>query len=536
MSNTTLEIGEIRSFGPAGPWYRMTSWLPLVAVYRAWTANQHCLFLDSATTTQSVGRYSFLMSDPIEWQIHRDAKLQDWHSLKQTMCDFQVDWPPSAPPFCGGAAGLLSYDWCRALEDIEAPQRDDFQVPALAIGIYDRVIVWDREKHECWLIATGYPQLHWPDRQACASLALEHLAEGIRLTLNDAGNSIDSNIPLQTSGLGIHSPQMSDIESEKTRPANSLPQRPLHELHSIALDQTTYHAIPETGTFTNASILTASPIEEYRTAIEQAKDYLYAGDIFQVNLAQQMIAPIQGTATEYYLRMRATNPAPMMGYFDLGSHQIVSASPERLYAQRGREIETRPIKGTCPRTGDDNKDRILGEKLQASEKNCAENVMIVDLLRNDLSRVCEDDSVTVKSLCELEQYEFVQHLTSSIIGTLRPDQTAWEVIPAIFPGGSISGAPKVRAMEIINELEPVARGAYCGSLGYISFADHEGHANADWNILIRTVTVMGRWCQIPVGGGIVLDSESGAEFVETLHKARGMLTALDTPSTEASAK
>jgi para-aminobenzoate synthetase component 1 len=229
---------------------------------------------------------------------------------------------------------------------------------------------------------------------------------------------------------------------------------------------------------------------------------------------------------DLYRNMRQANTAPFAAFFDMGNHQLVSASPERLVRVRGRSVQTRPIKGTRRLTGQAEVDRYQAQSLQDSTKDCSENIMIVDLLRNDLSRVCAIDSLRVTQLCGLELYRHVQHLVSVVEGELEIDKSPWDVLPAVFPGGSITGAPKVRAMNIINELEPVARGAYCGSLGYIGFPDTNGMANADWNILIRTATLCGDWCQIPVGGGIVLDSQPSMEYVETLDKAKGLLLAV----------
>jgi para-aminobenzoate synthetase component I len=222
-----------------------------------------------------------------------------------------------------------------------------------------------------------------------------------------------------------------------------------------------------------------------------------------------------------YLRLRRRNPATFAGYFDLGEFQIASASPERFLQVRGGEVEARPIKGTRRRTARPEADLFAGDELRESEKDNAENVMIVDLLRNDLSKVCRPESVVVADLCRLEAYEFVQHLVSVVRGRLRDGTGPLDLLRAAFPGGSVTGAPKVRAMEIIAELEPTARGPYCGALGYIGF-----DGTMDSNILIRTITTGRGWWQMPVGGGIVAQSDPRAEYDETWHKAEGLLRAL----------
>ena len=259
----------------------------------------------------------------------------------------------------------------------------------------------------------------------------------------------------------------------------------------------------------------------YLQAVRRVIDYIYAGDVFQVNLSQRLLLPARDDAVSLYRRLRRCDPAPQAGYFDLGDFQILSASPESFLRIRGREVETRPIKGTRPRTGDPAIDRASQAELLASEKDRAENVMIVDLLRNDLSRVCTPESVRVERLCSLEAYQHVLHLVSVVRGRLGEQRSPIDLLRAAFPGGSISGAPKPRAMEIIAELEPTARGAYCGSLGYLGF-----DGSMDLNILIRTIVSGRGWWQFCVGGGIVAQSSPQQEYEETLHKAAGLIRAL----------
>jgi para-aminobenzoate synthetase component 1 len=259
----------------------------------------------------------------------------------------------------------------------------------------------------------------------------------------------------------------------------------------------------------------------YLRAVERAIDYISAGDVFQVNLAQRLLYPARGDPVRLYLRLRRCDPAPFAGFFDLGGLQIASASPERFLSVRGGLVETRPIKGTRPRTAQPEADRSAGAELLASEKDRAENVMIVDLLRNDLSRVCRPESVRVSQLCGLESYQYVQHLVSAVCGRLGDGCGPIELVRAAFPGGSITGAPKIRAMEIIAELEPTARGPYCGSLGYLGF-----DGSMDLSILIRTIAAGRGWWQAPVGGGIVAQSDPEREYQETWDKAEGLIRAM----------
>lgn len=438
--------------------------------------------------------FSFWLPHPNQWAMTRAADLEDWHKLAATVQAFVIEQlPADFPPFAGGAAGLLSYDWCRALEQIPAPARDDFQVPCLAMGIYDHLVALNHETRKFYLIANGFPlaDLHRREQEATTRLAelIERLKQG----------------------------------SSNEKRWQKLGQR-----MSSHLELNAYDFLPPADNQSNeipCEIRTATNPQKYLASIERALAYLRTGDIFQVNLAQQLLVPQKNSPLDFYQSMRKNNSAPFAAYFDLGNHHLISASPERLVRVRGRNVQTRPIKGTRRLSGDAEWDSLQAQSLQESTKDCSENVMIVDLLRNDLSRVCATDSLRVKQLCGLEKYRHVQHLVSVIEGELEANRTAWDLLPAVFPGGSVTGAPKVRAMTIINELEPVARGAYCGSLGYIGFPDAAGRANADWNILIRTATLCGDWCQIPVGGGIVLDSQPNLEHAETMDKARGLLLA-----------
>ncbi|HET6422684.1 MAG TPA: anthranilate synthase component I family protein, partial [Planctomycetaceae bacterium] len=259
----------------------------------------------------------------------------------------------------------------------------------------------------------------------------------------------------------------------------------------------------------------------YLRALERIIEYVHAGDIFQANLSQRLLSPAPCGPVTLYERLRKSNPAPFAGLMLHDDWALISASPERFLHVDGGQVVTRPIKGTRRRNAAPEADLFSKDELRESEKDQAENVMIVDLLRNDLSRVCEPGSVRVPLLCEVETYATVQHLVSEVCGRLRPGVTIWDLFAATSPGGSISGAPKVRAMEIIAELEPTSRGPYTGSLFYATTPQH-----ADSNLLIRTFVLRHGWLQCNVGGGIVAQSDPAAEYAETWHKAAGMLRAL----------
>jgi para-aminobenzoate synthetase component I len=265
---------------------------------------------------------------------------------------------------------------------------------------------------------------------------------------------------------------------------------------------------------------------QYEDTVRRVLDYIAAGDCYQVNLSHRLSAPLAGRPWELYERLRRISPAPYAAYLDCGDHQVLSSSPELFLRVRGRDVETRPIKGTRPRGASHEEDRTLAADLINSGKDRAELLMIVDLERNDLGRVCEYGSVHVPDLYRLETYSSVHHLVATVRGTLRPEVGPLECLRAAFPGGSITGAPKIRAMEIIEELEPVRRGVYTGAIGWV-----DGRGDAEWNIAIRTMVAKDGRVHFHVGGGIVADSVPAAEYEETLAKAQGMLRALSLDST-----
>ena len=453
------------------------------AAFARFAAREHCVFFDSARRDPLLGRYSFLAAEPFEFLRCEVSDADALGRLSRLLDQFTSETLPHLPPFQGGAAGLLSYDLGRQFEKIPSPRIDEFGTPALAVGLYDVVLAWDHATNRAWLISQGFPENDPAARQARAEQRLQHFQELLQ------------------------SPTPPKAAPSSNSSTTVLPRESLAPLFPV-------EGWP--GLTSNLSP------EDYLGTVRRGVEYVYAGDIFQVNLAQRLLYPAVDDARSLYVRLRQRNPATFAGYFDLGDQQIVSASPERFLSVYDRRIEARPIKGTRRRTRRPEADLYAGDDLVQSEKDRAENVMIVDLLRNDLSQVCIDDSVRVTQLCRLEIYEFVQHLVSAVQGTLRPDLGPLDAVRAAFPGGSITGAPKIRAMEIIAVLEPTARGAYCGSLAYFGF---DGAMDA--SILIRTVTAARGWWQLPVGGGITAQSDPVREYEETWHKAEGMLRALE---------
>jgi para-aminobenzoate synthetase component 1 len=447
------------------------------------------LFLDSAADDSPGGRYSFVTADPFATLFVRGNQVyapapkpypsgNPWGALAELMTPFHSATVPGLPPFQGGAAGLFGYGMGRHVERIPQPRRDEFCAPDMALGLYDWVLAWDQRAARAWLLATGLPHRLEAGRQ-CAASRLRWACEVLK-------ESVPGPLAL---------PRGSSLSAADLCPQFSIPGR--------------------RGVTSNFNR------RGYLHVVRRAIDYVHAGDCFQVNLSQRLLCPATVPPMELYGRLRERNPAPFAGYFDLGEFVIASASPERFLRVENGAVETRPIKGTRPRGATPEEDRRQADELLRSAKDRAENVMIIDLLRNDLGRVCAYGSVRVEAVCRLETYPTVHHLVSEVRGQLRPELGPVELLRAAFPGGSVTGAPKVRAMEIIAELEPTARGPYCGSLGYIGF-----DSTMDTNLLIRTFTIGKGWIQFPVGGGIVADSTPEEEYAETLHKAEGLLRAL----------
>lgn len=448
-----------------------------------------CLFLDSARRHETLGRYSFIAADPFAW-IERPADSKGtFEILAEELSHYVSAGVPGLPPFQGGAAGLFSYDLGRQLERLPAPGRDEFQVPGLAVGLYDVVLAIDHQEDRAWIISHGWPDRDINRRQERAQVRLNQFRRWL-------AGAIDGPRPESRPG----SLTAGELSSGALTSGELAPQ---------------YRVAGSVGLTSNFSR------DAYLRTIERAIEYIHAGDVFQVNLSQRLLHRADDDSIALYLRLRRRNPATFAGYFDLGDVQIVSASPERFLSVQGRHVEARPIKGTRQRVALPETDMFVGAELRECEKDRAENVMIVDLLRNDLSRVCRPDSVRVTQLCQLETFEFVQHLVSAVEGTLDGDYSGLDLVRSAFPGGSVTGAPKVRAMEIIAELEPTARGAYCGALGYVGF-----DGSLDTSILIRTFTAARGWWQAPVGGGIVAQSVPEQEYEETWHKAEGLIRAL----------
>ena len=455
-------------------------WREPADAFRALGAERWLTFLDSARPDADDGRYSFLAVDPYRVLTVKDGKTYlDGEPVEEGFFDllkleldrFRLETVEGVPPFQGGAAGYFGYELGTVLERVPRARTDDMAAPDAAIGLYDVVLGFDLEEKLAFLISTGAPD-ESKDRDMRARRRAAELLEKL------------------------------------DKPDQTTPVRPI-------------------GRLDWQSCFTP---DAYRTAVKRVIDYIYAGDIFQANLTQRFLAdlPKDHDPAALYLALRERNPAPFAAYVSAGDTSVLSTSPERFLKLTNGAVETRPIKGTRRRADDEEADAAIREELLSSEKDRAENIMIVDLLRNDLSRVCRPGSVEVKEYCALKSYETVHHLVSTVTGTLEDGRDAIDLLKASFPGGSITGAPKIHAMEIIAELEPVTRGPYCGAIGYIGF-----DGAMDTNIVIRTMVIRNGKAAVQAGGGIVADSVPEAEYQESLDKASALLGALGEVKAEA---
>ncbi|MDW7711592.1 MAG: aminodeoxychorismate synthase component I [Deferrisomatales bacterium] len=448
------------------------------AAFLAAAGRSYPFFLDSGGGPPRLRRRSFVGADPflvvhakggrarLAWP--RTGREEQWSGspfdlLRRLLRDHASAEPGPFPLAPGGAVGYLSYDLFPFVEDIHRCVTDDLGMPDLFLALYDAVAVFDHETGQAHLATSDWGGPAGPREE------LRSFWSGLRpQTADRAGGGQPPGAPSGAVGL--------------------------------------------------ASGFTP---EGYRRAVRQAKELIAAGEIYQVNLSQRFSVPFRGDPLGFYQRLRRTSPAPFGACLFPDGFAVLSNSPERYLLVEGDYVETRPIKGTRPRGRTAEEDRRLVRELRRSAKERAEHVMIVDLERNDLGRVCTYRSVHVPELEAVESYANVHHLVSTVAGRVHPSRDAVDCIRNSFPGGSITGAPKVRAMEVIEELEPTARGAYCGSIGYVDFS-----GRLDLSIAIRTAVLRAECLHFQVGGGIVADSDPEEEYQETLTKAQAFLKAL----------
>ncbi len=444
--------------------------------------------LESVEGGETWGRYSFLGSRPAAvFRAHHgtctlevDGKVttlegpDPFATLDRLLAERRAVDVPGLPRFAGGAVGFFAYDVVRHLENLPATLPDDLDVPDAVFHFTDVLVIFDAHEHTMKVVAHARPG---DDPQAAYDTAL---------------GKIDAEI--------------ARLISPTARPAAR-------------------SATASAGRGLTGLTGTMEP-EAFTAAVEKAKEYIRAGDIFQVVLAHRLSAPVESSAFDAYRALRVVNPSPYMYFLRLGAHAVVGSSPEVLVRRTGTRIEVRPIAGTRPRGATPDEDRALETELRHDEKERAEHVMLVDLGRNDVGRVARYGTVQTTELMGVERYSQVMHLVSHVEGALAPETKSVDVVKACFPAGTVSGAPKIRAMEIIEELEVHRRGLYAGAVGYFDL-----HGNADLCIAIRTLLYHAGRAHLGIGAGIVADSDPAKEYEETLHKGRALLTALERAET-----
>jgi anthranilate synthase component 1 len=452
---------------------------------RALAPGEPAFLLESADQGQRVGRWSFIGFRPrsvLRWSL---ADGGDPYALAAERTSrfnqAPIDGAADAPPFIGGAVGFFGYDLVRTVEPLGEPlggrapglsDPDPLGLPDMALMLSDALVAFDHLKHTVTIVANADLQAQ-PDVECAYEQAASTIAE--------VRSALAGPVPRG---------------SREDPPPVTERERPVFASNMAR--------------------------EQFEAMVTRIVEYIYAGDAFQVVPSQRWSARVPVEAFSIYRGLRAVNPSPYMYFLDFGDFQVAGASPEPLLTVTGRHVNTKPIAGTRPRGASPEEDRRIAQELLADEKERAEHVMLVDLGRNDLGRVCEYGSVVVDELMEIESYSHVMHIVSSVSGTLRADVGAMDALRSVLPAGTLSGAPKVRAMQIIDELEPVKRGGYGGAIGYLSYA-----GDLDTAIHIRTVVVKDGVAHVQAGGGTVADAKPEYEYEESVAKSGAVVRAVE---------
>lgn len=453
-----------------------------VSAYRKIADGDYSFLLESVEGGERMARYSFLGSGAAivmkskgrTVEITEDCRTElieltdgqdPLHVLKKQLGRFKWAQDPELPRFCGGAVGYIGYDMIRFFEDLPDSCEDDLGLSDCVFIFTDTILIFDHVKHRIKVLCNAQVNGD-PDAAYDKAIAkIENLIERLRKPVEAAVCARESR-PLQTA-----------------------------------------------SNFTK---------EGFESAVESCKDYIAAGDCIQVVLSQRFSAPVTAEPFDVYRALRSLNPSPYMYYLSYGDMKLIGSSPEILVTEERGKVRVRPIAGTRPRGLTEEQDKGLAEELLADEKERAEHIMLVDLGRNDIGRVCRYGSVEVNELMVIERYSHVMHIVSNVRGRLKPDKDQFDVLRAAFPAGTVSGAPKIRAMEIIDELEPTRRGPYAGAIGYFSYS-----GDMDTCITIRTILIHNGTAYVQAGAGIVADSEPEREYQETMNKSKAMLKALE---------
>jgi anthranilate synthase component I len=453
---------------------------PVSAFLAVGAKEPYAFLLESVERGEQVGRYTFLGARPYMRVQSRDKELvvergrrcerregSVFQLLKELLREHRPASLPGLPPFSAGAVGYFAYDIVRKLENIGAHAQDDLELPDAELMFFDRLLAFDHVRHQIHILA------------------------------------------------------MADVRSESPRRAYDRAVRDIAALEK-KLARAPSFSLSGKRAKAKLKIHAGTSPERFIKSVERAKEYIAAGDIFQVVLSQRVDFVPEVAPFDIYRALRTVNPSPYLYFLRMGDTHVLGSSPEMLVRVTGPKLEYRPIAGTHPRGRDQAEDEQLEQQMLHDEKERAEHVMLVDLGRNDLGRVSEYGSVTVRDLMYVERYSHVMHLVSALEGKLRKDLDALDAFAACFPAGTLSGAPKVRAMQIIEELEPVRRGVYGGSVLYADFA-----GNLDSCIAIRTMLMKGKRAYLQAGAGIVADSDPATEFQETMNKAQALLRAVE---------
>ena len=472
---------------------------PVQAFKRLDVSSAACLF-ESVIGGEKVGRYSFLASGPFRqieayghhvtisrlheraagdsagepiWRTETLGSANPFDTLRSEVRAIRVAHLEELPPFIGGAVGYVGYDTVRYVENLPNAPHDDRELPDLWFALYDQMVVFDHVQKTVIVLALADVGNKDP---AALQEAYRH-----------AGDRVDA------------------LVTQMESPGGALEMADIKIAGQCTLDYTSNHTQVQ-----------------FEDAVRQCVEYIRAGDIFQVVISQRLQTPLEAPPFELYRTLRVVNPSPFMFYLRTPSVTLVGSSPEIMVRVVNGRVTVRPLAGTRPRGETDKEDRRLAEELLADPKERAEHVMLVDLGRNDVGRVSQYGSVEISDVMVIERYSHVMHITSNVNGQLREDYDAFDALAACLPAGTVSGAPKVRAMEIIDELEPHRRGPYAGAVGYIDFA-----GNMDTCIALRTVVIQDGTAYVQAGAGIVADSVPEHEFQETLNKAQGLLKAIE---------
>ena len=461
---------------------------PVSAFYKLMPDN-YAFLLESVEGGEQVARYSFLGGEPsilfrtkghevtIEHLSTGEKVRKDYDdplkALEELMHNYQPVKVDGLPEFHGGAVGYMTYDMVRFVEELPDDNEDEMQLPDSFFMIAETILIFDHVNHQIKVVANA------------------HIDGDVDAAYTDAIGKIDALVEKLTTASDIST--IGNREQGREHPPDPIPD-------------------PQSN-FTKSA---------YVDIVKRAKEYIAAGDIIQVVPSQRFSRPISVDSFDVYRALRVVNPSPYMYYLKCGGFEIVGASPEMMVRVEDGIVQTVPIAGTRPRGKSAEEDQALEEELLTDPKERAEHVMLVDLGRNDLGRVCEYHSVKVTDLMIIERFSHVMHIVSHVVGKLRENQSAFDVMRACLPAGTLSGAPKIRAMEIIDELEPTRRGTYGGAVGYFSFS-----GSADTAITIRTAVIKEGTAYVQAGGGVVADSVPENEYYETVSKAWAMLTAIE---------